>query len=208
MRKWMSIILVLTGIVFLTLSTYQYFEQKTKTNHALAEARQITSQVSQQKFMQFSSFDVHDLSGQQRKQTIPNNFSPEENDVIGVLNIPKLEKSLPIIEGANVETLKSGVGRYSTTAFPGEEEQVLLSGHRDTVFRHFGELEVGDRFILEMPYGNFEYEMKEAEIVGADDTTVIGPKGEEVLTLTTCYPFRFIGDAPDRYIIYAYPVDP
>src|SRR5699024_10734862 len=79
-------------------------------------------------------------------------------------------------------------------------------GHRDTVFRRFGELEIGDRFIVEMPYGTYEYEMRESEIVGADDTSVIRPMGEEVLTVSTCYPFSYIGNAPDRFVLYAYPV--
>ena len=73
-------------------------------------------------------------------------------------------------------------------------------------FQRLGELQPGDRFIVDMGYGSYEYEMRESEIVAADDTTVITPRGEEVLTLSTCYPFSYIGSASERYIIYAYPV--
>ncbi|MBM7644559.1 sortase A [Scopulibacillus daqui] len=85
--------------------------------------------------------------------------------------------------------------------------QVLLSGHRDTVFRHLGDLKPGDKIIVQMPYGTFQYSMKGWKIVSEDDTTVIhstAPK--EVLTLSTCYPFHYIGHAPKRYIITAYPL--
>ncbi len=83
----------------------------------------------------------------------------------------------------------------------------MLSGHRDTVFRQFGELEIGDRFIVEMPYGSFEYIIQDSEIVPEDDLSVIRPDEyeEEMLTVTTCYPFHYIGNAPDRYILYATP---
>lgn len=188
LRNILSIILIVTGINFLTISLYQIYQHKVGTTKALEKAKEL---VSQKEEIAFSR----------------NDLIPKENEEIGILHIPKINGVLPIIEGTDEEMLEKGVGHYSSTGFPGDNEQILLSGHRDTVFRNFGELEVGDRFIVDMPYGKFEYEMKESEIVKADDTTVIGPKGEEVLTLSTCYPFSYIGSAPDRYVIYAYPVE-
>ena len=58
-----------------------------------------------------------------------------------------------------------------------------------------------------MPYGDYEYEIKDYEIVDRDDTSVIGPMGEEVLVVSTCYPFEFYGFAPDRFVFYCYPVE-
>lgn len=102
--------------------------------------------------------------------------------------------------------LDKGVGYYSASVFPSDGEQILLSGHRDTVFRKFADLKIGDRFIVKMPYGTFEYEMKSSKIVDKNDTSVIRSMGEEVLVLSTCYPFHYVGPARDRYVIYAYPV--
>lgn len=187
MKKILSSLFIVGGIACILLAFYQLEEQKKGTNQALADAEQFV----------------------QAQPVAKNNtelFTPKRDEVVGVLYIPKIDKKLPIIEGTEEEMLAKGVGHYESTAFPGEDEQILLSGHRDTAFRQFGELEIGDRFLIEMPYGTFEYEMMEAEIVDADDTSVISPKGEEVLTLSTCYPFSFIGSAPDRYIIYASPV--
>ena len=83
---------------------------------------------------------------------------------------------------------------------------MVLSGHRDTVFQDLGDLEIGDELIVHMSYGTFTYIIQETEIVDADDRTVIRPTApDEVLTVTTCYPFGYIGPAPDRYIIYATP---
>lgn len=129
----------------------------------------------------------------------------EPNDVIGILRVPKIGAKLPIIEGTEIDDLKKGVGHYKGTALPQDGEQIVLSGHRDTVFVNFNQLEVGDDFIVDLPTGSFTYEIRDTEIVDAEDLTVIRPRGEEVLTVTTCYPFNFIGSAPDRYIMYAYP---
>lgn len=60
--------------------------------------------------------------------------------------------------------------------------------------------------MVQMPYGEYTYEIRETEIVPEDDTSVIGEMGEEVLVVTTCYPFHFVGSAPDRFVAYAYPV--
>lgn len=128
------------------------------------------------------------------------------HDVIGLLEIPKIEAELPIIEGTDEEMLEQGVGHYSASVFPSDGEQILLSGHRDTVFRKFGDLAIGDRFIVKMPYGTFEYEIKHTEIVDKDDTSVIRSMEKEVLVVSTCYPFHFVGAAPDRYVVYAYPI--
>ncbi|WP_370512357.1 sortase domain-bontaining protein [Planomicrobium sp. CPCC 101110] len=58
-----------------------------------------------------------------------------------------------------------------------------------------------------MPYGKYRYEIRETKIVPEDDTTVVRKMGEEVLVVSTCYPFNFIGSAPDRFVVYAYPVE-
>jgi sortase A len=74
------------------------------------------------------------------------------------------------------------------------------------VFKNFAELDLGDTFVVEMPYGDYTYEIKDTEIVDADDTTVVGKMGEEVLVVSTCYPFDYLGNAPERFVFYAYPV--
>src|SRR5699024_8042232 len=75
-----------------------------------------------------------------------------QGDTIGVIYIPKLDREIPIVEGTDEEELAEGVGHYADTGFPGENRQILLSGHRDTVFRQFGELEDGDEFHVKMEH--------------------------------------------------------
>ena len=122
---------------------------------------------------------------------------------VGTLIIPSLKQTLPIIEGTRASDLKKGVGHFAKSVMPGKPDNCVLSGHRDTVFRKLGELKKGDHLVVETAEGKFTYEVARTRIVDKDDRTVIVPTETAVLTVTTCYPFEYIGSAPDRYIVSA-----
>ncbi|WP_044642686.1 class D sortase [Risungbinella massiliensis] len=129
---------------------------------------------------------------------------PKVGESVGELIIPKLSAVLPIVEGTDAEELEKGVGHFRKSALPGEENNSVLSGHRDTVFRRTGELKIGDPLLVKTRAGLFTYTIEKTWIVDDEDRTVIVPHpGEKLLTLTTCYPFNWIGSAPERYIIQA-----
>lgn len=128
---------------------------------------------------------------------------PETGDDIGELYIPKLERTLAIYHGTDEDELAKGVGHYAGSVLPGEKDNSVLSGHRDTVFRKLGEIGVGDLLITHTSAGTFTYKVRKVRIVDADDRTVIVPKPKATLTVTTCYPFTFIGNAPERYVLVA-----
>ena len=129
-----------------------------------------------------------------------------DKNIIGILDIPKLNQELPIVEGTSPDQLAKGVGHYKTSSLPGNQDQIVFSGHRDTVFQHFGELEKGDIVKVKLKSGTYLYVIDHMKIVEADDTTIIHhTQPKEELVLTTCYPFHYVGNAPKRYIIYAYP---
>jgi sortase A len=128
---------------------------------------------------------------------------PKKGEHIGTLIIPALEKEMPIYHGTDEDELKKGVGHFAQSVLPGENNNSVLSGHRDTIFRNFGELKAGDHFIVQTSAGKFTYEIRDTQIVEQDDKTIIVPTDHAVLTVTTCYPFDYIGSAPDRYILSA-----
>lgn len=128
---------------------------------------------------------------------------PKKGEEFGTLSIPKISASLPIFHGADEEELEKGVGHFAGSVLPGEEDNSVLSGHRDTVFRQLGQVGKGDLLIVSTPAGQFTYKVKKVRIVDADNRTVIVPKPRATLTVTTCYPFNYIGDAPERYVLVA-----
>ena len=128
---------------------------------------------------------------------------PKVGEVIGSLWIPKLKRTIDIIEGTEAKQLKRGVGHYEGSVLPGVSDNSVLAGHRDSVFRNLGELKLGDLLHVQTDYGKFVYEVHKIRIVAGNDKTVIVPTADAVLTLSTCYPFRYVGNAPKRYIVQA-----
>lgn len=184
--------LIITGISFLAFSGYQLWSSSAKERERLTEAHDMLSNVDQK--------SIDDL------QEHVLDLTYDMGETIGLLYIPKLDREIAIIEGTDEEELSQGVGHYFDTGLPGQNRQILLSGHRDTVFRDFDQLEHGDEFHVKMEYGTYIYTIRDHEIVPEDNTTVIDPSREdEYLTVSTCYPFSMIGSAPDRYVLYAYP---
>ena len=127
----------------------------------------------------------------------------EEGEKIGVLTIPKLQKTLPIYEGVGEESLKNGIGHIPSTPIPGQKSNAVLAGHRDTYLLGLDHLKNGDSLITTIQDKSFIYKIKKIRIVDKDDKTVIVPKPRSTLTIITCYPFNFIGPAPQRYIVEA-----
>ncbi len=127
----------------------------------------------------------------------------KRGDYLGSITIPVLKSTLPIYEGTEDAQLKMGVGHFEGSVLPGLADNSVLSGHRDSVFSQLGKLKVGQFVTVETVAGTFTYKISGFRIVGANDRTVIVPTKTAVLTLTTCYPFRFIGNAPQRFIVSA-----
>lgn len=192
MLKFFSWLFMVAGVMILAFSGYQIWDSSYKEKERLQEAEALLA-------------NTKDDAEHIEKEEVAN-VAYDNGETIGLLYIPKLEREIPIIEGTDEEELAQGVGHYHDTGFPGQNKQILLSGHRDTVFRDFDQLEDGDEFHVKMEYGTYKYKIRDHEIVSADNTTVIDPTREdEYLTVSTCYPFYMIGNAPDRYVLYAYP---
>lgn len=126
-----------------------------------------------------------------------------EGEVIGEIYFPKLDKRVAILEGTGRTALKKGAGHDEGSAAIGSTGNSVLAGHRDTVFRSLGDLQVSDIIELETADGKFTYEITGSRIVDAEARGAIKPSEEAVLTLITCYPFSYVGSAPDRYLLSA-----
>ncbi|GLO67888.1 class D sortase [Oceanobacillus kimchii] len=132
---------------------------------------------------------------------------PKIGEEIGSLTIERIDAIIPIFHGTDENELEKGIGHFANSVLPGEKDNSVLSGHRDTVFRRLGEVEIGDSLIVTTDTDTFTYKVRKIRIVDEDDRTVIVPKARATLTLSTCYPFNFIGSAPERYILEAYLVE-
>jgi sortase A len=123
--------------------------------------------------------------------------------VLGRLEIPSLGVSTIVREGEDARTLQLAVGHIAGTALPGAGGNMGLAGHRDTFFRRLREINPGDLIRLVAVEGTFTYAVESTEIVDPDDLWVLDPTDHPSLTLVTCYPFTYLGTAPERFIVRA-----
>ena len=122
---------------------------------------------------------------------------------LAVLRIPRLGLEVPVLEGTDEWTLDRGVGHIEGTAAPGHAGNVGIAGHRDGFFRVLKDIAEGDVLELALRGGVRRFRVAQLEIVRPDDVRVLEatPKGQ--VTLVTCYPFYFVGSAPQRFIVQA-----
>jgi sortase A len=119
------------------------------------------------------------------------------------LSIPRVGLSAVILHGSDARTLRLGLGHIENTPLPGESGNVAIAGHRDSFFRPLRNVRVGDDILLDTPEGRVHYRVSSFRVVNSHEVSVIGPTKDATLTLVTCYPFWFIGEAPDRFVVHA-----
>jgi len=122
---------------------------------------------------------------------------------VAVLNIPRLGITAPVFDGTDDLTLNRGLGRIRGTARPGEDGNIGIAGHRDGFFRGLKDIAPGDSIEIVTTRGRDLYVVDGIVIVEPSDVSVLQPRPAAGITLVTCYPFYFVGDAPSRYIVRA-----
>jgi sortase A len=139
----------------------------------------------------------------------PNRTAPGRVETVrgivawGRIEIKSIGLSSMIMEGVDRETLRRGVGHVPGTALPGQTGNVALAGHRDTFFRALRNIRQNDEITLETLDGSFHYRVDYTQVVAPEYTEALDGSDVPILTLVTCYPFSFVGPAPQRYIVRA-----
>jgi sortase A len=128
--------------------------------------------------------------------------SPGET-ALAILRIPEIKLEVPVNYGTGEGVLLRGAGLVEGTALPGGSGNVAIAAHRDTYFRALKDLALGDRIELETLDRTQTYVVTGLTVVEPTAVHVLADTGEPVLTLVTCYPFYFVGNAPQRFIVRA-----
>jgi sortase A len=130
-------------------------------------------------------------------------------EVVGQIEIPSLALRAVILHGDSPELLRRGVGHLPETPMPGEWGNVALAGHRDTFFRPLRHIRAGDVITLRtFSGGTFQYQVESTSVVSPSDMEVLRPSNRRELTLVTCFPFDYVGPAPNRFVVRAFEVAP
>jgi sortase A len=141
-----------------------------------------------------------------RKTTVPKLVPAppvRRGDVVAEIDIPRLDLSAMVFEGDDTGILEQGAGHIPGTALPSGSGNIGIAAHRDTYFRPLRLIRVNDVITLKTPAGTSHYAVTETEIVKPTAISVLGRAPGRDLTLVTCYPFFYLGKAPERFIVHA-----
>jgi len=128
--------------------------------------------------------------------------------VMGEMEVARLGLKVIVVQGDSPAILRRAVGHLPGTAFPGKSGNVALAGHRDTFFRPLRNIRPGDAITFKTLNGEFRYQVESTDVVPPSDVSVLRSSGGRTLTLITCFPFYYVGSAPERFIVRAREIEP
>lgn len=138
------------------------------------------------------------------QESLAAHFSP----ATAILRIPKIHLEVPVLEGTDEVSLNRAVGLIPGTTRPGDNGNIGIAGHRDGFFRGLKDLTLGDTVEIETEEATSAYVIDRIIVVAPSDVSVLAPRPRPSVTLVTCYPFYFVGSAPQRYIVQASAAEP
>lgn len=122
---------------------------------------------------------------------------------LAVLRVPSAGIEVPVFGDTSERNLNRGAGAIEGTARPGSDGNAGIAAHRDGYFRALKDVVLGDEIEVEHRGGTRRYRITDLAVVEPTDVSSLYPTDDPALTLVTCYPFYFVGSAPQRYIVRA-----
>jgi len=185
------------GLVCLVYVGAQYIDGRRGSQEALERFAELRATEKPTDSPDLTLWSPQRIAAWQSTLTLPRDVP------LAVLRIARIHLVVPVLEGTSDVTLNRGVGHIEETAMPGTGGNSGIAGHRDGFFRGLKDVGLGDAIELETLHGKQIYRIERAWIVNPEDVSVLDPTPEESITLVTCYPFYFVGSAPQRYIVRA-----
>ena len=184
-----------------------------QTDSISADSNQIPKNA--QLYQEMQAYNQQIFSDGQSGLTDPWSYEQETLDLseygiddgmIGILDIPKMDVTLPLYLGATQEKMAKGAGMLGQTSFPvqGTDSNCVIAAHRGwkgiPMFREIERLEIGDELTIQNCQETLTYRVSEIEIILPDesDKIMIRP-GRNMVTLMTCHPYT---QNSRRYVVY------
>lgn len=123
------------------------------------------------------------------------------------IRIPRLAVDEVVVEGVEERDLRAGPGHLPETPLPGEPGNAAISAHRDRHFAPLAGLRLGDTIVTDTGLDAVTWVVTRLRVVDKEAPAIF-PTRDATLTLTTCWPVRWFGSAPERLIVTAKPVAP
>jgi sortase A len=207
--KYLERLCITLGILGLVLTCGVYIDSYVGSRDAVAafeQAADASPQPMATEPVPVISLPPVESPDRQSIETNPVSIATTDDEApVALLIIQRLDVEVPVFPGTDPASLNRGVGIVAGSALPGEKGNVAVAGHRDSFFRPLKDIEVGDIIELRSATGKQRYGVSEVFITDPLDVSVLDATIASTLTLITCYPFHYVGFAPDRYIVRALP---
>ena len=210
---WAERALLAIGIVCLGIFAWSWFDARLleireteRLEQALAAKTAQTAKTAKtaSETDSFAALEKGAERVQKEEKSEPPPPAPGDGELVGRIAIPRLGVTAIVLEGVGNKTLRRGAGHIPATALPDQDEgNVGIAAHRDSFFRGLKDIQEDDTIELTTLDGTFRYQVEWTKIVKPADVSVLEPTEEPTLTLVTCYPFYFVGSAPQRFIVRA-----
>jgi sortase A len=204
--KTVEIALLVTGLllttIFVTAHIHRALLSRTALDTFKATKEHAATKSAGSLWDKPLSFDFS-LWSTQRIAAYEESLNEHFEAPLAILRIRKLHLEVPVLSGTDDLTLNRAVGLIAGTSRPGQDGRIGIAGHRDGFFRVLKDIGRGDVVELETLDRLDTYRVDEIVIVKPTDVSVLSPTSSPTLSLVTCYPFYFIGSAPQRYIVMA-----
>jgi len=168
----------------------------------VAHSRSAVAEFEQLRELAVPAVDQRTWS-EQRKVAYRRSLSEEAGATLAILRIESSDIEVPVFDSTSKTALNRGSGHVAGTALPGAQGNSAIAGHRDGFFRGLKNIRVGAEIELATLSGQQHYRVSEILIVDPLDVSVLSPTEDTTITLITCYPFHFVGPAPERFIVRA-----
>jgi len=190
--RWAAALLFVTGFVSLGVCGVWYLEARLYQHSEISKFRR--------------PLRPRAAEPQTEARTEVERAEPERRrvgDSLSMIEIPRIGVSAVVVEGVTPHELRIAAGHVPGTALPGEIGNVGIAAHRDTFFRKLSDIRQGDAIMLTTAFGSYQYTVESTAIVDPSDVEELRDAAQPTLTLITCYPFYFVGAAPQRFIVRA-----
>ena len=199
--------LLVAGLALVTVFVAVRVQSRISARLALNrfEAERAAARQDAEKSVKLQTGEDMDLSlwSEHRVKGYLESLANKKDAPPAVLRIPKLHLDVPVYDGTDELTLNRGAGRIIGTARLGQVGNTGIAGHRDGYFRGLKDIGPGDTLELLLPDRTEHYVVTKTLITNPEDVSVLQPSSTGLLTLVTCYPFYFVGSAPQRFIVQA-----
>lgn len=122
-------------------------------------------------------------------------------EIIGKLIVTKTGEQIPILMGATEENLRGGATLYDNGIYPGDKGTAIILGHRETTFGFLENIKDSDIVEVQSLNHTYKFKVKKTYVTNPEDESILAQEEGPSMTLVTCYPFRYVGPAPDRFIV-------